>query len=89
MKIILIELNLWFSTATYQSVLTSFPDFFLLSEIATIWQTDSIAHKLKPRLFHKSASPSQFYRLSLWYELCPILVHIAFIYILSHIFHHS
>ena len=29
----------------------SIPDFFLLSEIVTIWQTDSTAHKLKPRLF--------------------------------------
>ena len=26
-----------------------------LSEVATTWQTDSAAHKLKPRSFHKSA----------------------------------
>ena len=30
-------------------------DFFLFSEVATIQQTDSTAHKLKPRLFYKSA----------------------------------
>ena len=29
-------------------------DFFLLSEIVTIWQTNGTAYKLKPRSFHKS-----------------------------------
>jgi len=38
-----------------KSVLTSISDFSLPSEVATIQQTDSTAHKLKPRLFHKSA----------------------------------
>ena len=55
MKITLIELNLQCLIATYQSVLTSVLDFFLLSEVATMWQIDSVAHKLKPRLFYKSA----------------------------------
>jgi len=55
MKITLIELNLWCSTVTHQSVLTSISDFFPSSEVATTWQTDGAAHKLKPRLFHKSA----------------------------------
>ena len=54
MKITLIELNLWCSTATHQSALTPILDFFLLSEVATTLQTDSIVHKLKPRSFHKS-----------------------------------
>ena len=54
MKITLIELNLQCSTATHQSVLTPISDFFLSSEVATMWQTDSAAYKLKPRLFHKS-----------------------------------
>jgi len=40
---------------THQSALTSISDFFLSSEVATMWQTDSTAHKLKPRLFHKFA----------------------------------
>ena len=40
---------------TYQSVLTPISDLFLLSEVATMWQTDGTAHKLKPRSFHKSA----------------------------------
>ena len=55
MKIILIELNLQCSTATHQSALISISDFFLSSEVATMWQTDSAAHKLKLRSFHKSA----------------------------------
>ena len=54
MKITLIELDLQYSTATYQSALTSILDFFLSSEIATIQQIDGAAYKLKPRLFHKS-----------------------------------
>ena len=41
--------------ATHQSALTSISDFSPSSEVATTWQTDSAAHKLKPRLFHKSA----------------------------------
>jgi len=40
---------------THQSVLTPISDFFPSSKVATMWQTDSAAHKLKPRLFHKSA----------------------------------
>ena len=39
---------------THQSVLTSTRTFSHLSEVATMWQTDSAAHKLKPRSFHKS-----------------------------------
>jgi len=54
MKITLIELNLWYSMATHQSALTSILDFFLSSEVVTMWQTDGTAHKLKPRLFYKS-----------------------------------
>jgi len=41
--------------ATHQSALTPISDFFLSSEVATMWQIDSTAHKLKPRSFHKSA----------------------------------
>ena len=33
----------------------SHSDFSPLSEVATMWQTDSTAYKLKPRSFHKSA----------------------------------
>jgi len=55
MKITLIELDLQYSTATQQSVLTLTSDFFLSSEVVIMWQTDSIAYKLKPRLFYKSA----------------------------------
>ena len=40
---------------THQSVLTSTQTFSPSSEVATTQQTDSTAHKLKPRLFHKSA----------------------------------
>ena len=36
MKITLIELNLWCSIATYQSVLTPILDFFLSSEVTTM-----------------------------------------------------
>ena len=65
MKITLIELNPWCSIATHQSALTPISDFFPSSEVATMWQTDSTAHKLKPRLFHKSAHlqvhPVDFY----------------------------
>jgi len=43
------EWSLW-----HQSALTSISDFFLPSEIVTMWQTDRTAHKLKPRSFHKS-----------------------------------
>ena len=39
--------------ATHQSVLTSISDFVHSSEVVTTWQTDSTAHKLKPRSFHK------------------------------------
>ena len=54
MKITLIELNLQCSAVTHQSVLTPILDFFLLSEVVTIWQIDGTAHKLKPRSFYKS-----------------------------------
>ena len=54
MKIILIELNLWCLITTHPSVLTLISDFFLLSEVVTIQQTDSAVHKLKLRLFYKS-----------------------------------
>ena len=40
--------------ATYQLVLTPILNFFLLSEVVITWQTDGVAHKLKPRLFYKS-----------------------------------
>ena len=69
MKITLIELDLWYSTVTHQSVLTPILNLFLSSEVATTWQTDGAAHKLKPRLFHKfahlQANPTDFH---LWYE---------------------
>ena len=52
-KIILIELNLWYSMATHQLALTPISDFFLSSEVATMQQIDSIVYKLKPRLFYK------------------------------------
>jgi len=41
--------------ATYQSALTLTLDFFLSSEVVTMQQIDGTVHKLKPRLFHKSA----------------------------------
>jgi len=70
MKITLIELNLWYSTVTYQSALTSISDFFLLSEVVTIQQTDNTVYKLKPRLFYKSTY-LQVYLVDfdLWCEL--------------------
>ena len=37
----------------HQFILTSISDFFLLSEVATMQQSDSITHKLKLRLFYK------------------------------------
>jgi len=40
--------------ATHHSALTPISDFFLSSEVATMQQTDSAAHKLKPRSFYKS-----------------------------------
>ena len=43
------------SQASHNTVLTSTWTFFLSSEVATTWQTDGTAHKLKPRSFHKSA----------------------------------
>ena len=56
--------------AAYQSVLTSILEFFFLLEIATTQQTDSTAHKLKPRSFHKSIH-LQVYLVDFyfWYEL--------------------
>jgi len=38
----------------HHSALTPILDFPPSSEVATMWQTDSTAHKLKPRSFHKS-----------------------------------
>jgi len=54
MKITLIELNLWYSTATHQSALTPISDFFPSSEVVTMQQIDSTIHKLKLRSFYKS-----------------------------------
>jgi len=55
---------------THQLVLTLTWTFFPLSEVATTWQTDSTVHKLKPRLFHKSAHLwGPFCRLPLRCEL--------------------
>ena len=54
MKITLIELDLQCSTVTHQSALTLTLDSFLLSEVVATQQTDGVAHKLKPKLFHKS-----------------------------------
>jgi len=67
MKIILIELNLWCSTATYQSALTSISDFIHSSEVVTIWQTDSTAHKLKLRSFHNFALPNTDFTHSMYF----------------------
>jgi len=39
---------------THQSALTPISDFFPTSKVATTWQTDGTAHKLKPRSFYKS-----------------------------------
>ena len=55
MKIILIELDLQYSTVTHQSVLIPISDFFLSSKVVTTQQTDSAAYKLKPRSFYKFA----------------------------------
>ena len=69
MKIILIELDLQCSMVTHQSALTSILDFFFLSKVATIQQTDSAAHKLKLRLFHKSVHLwVHLVDFHLWYE---------------------
>ena len=71
MKITLIELNLWYLMAIYQSALTSISDFFFPSEVAIMWQTDNVVHKLKPRLFYKSAySQVYFADFYLQCELC-------------------
>jgi len=51
MKITLIELDLQCSMVTYHLALAPISDFSLLSEVATIRQTDSTAHKLKSRSF--------------------------------------
>ena len=51
MKITFIELNLQCSMMIHQSVLISILDFLLSSEVATMQQSDSVAYKLKPRLF--------------------------------------
>jgi len=52
MKITSIELNPQYSMAIHQLALTSISDF---SEVVTMQQTDSAAHKLKSRSFYKSA----------------------------------
>jgi len=64
MKIILIELDLQYSTAIHQSALIPISDFFLPSEVATTQQIDSTVYKLKPRPFYRFTSLSQFCRLS-------------------------
>jgi len=57
--------------ATYQLVLTPILDFFLSLEIATIWQTDSTAYKLKPRSFCKFAHlQTHLADFHPWCELC-------------------
>ena len=55
MKITLIELNPQCSIVTHQLALTPILDFFLSSKVATMWQTDGIVYKLKPKSFHKFA----------------------------------
>ena len=55
MKITLIELSPQYSMVTYQSALTFLLNFFHLSEVATMQQTDGIVCKLTPRSFYKSA----------------------------------
>ena len=40
--------------SSHHSALTPILDFSPSSEVATMWQTDSTAYKLKPRSFHKS-----------------------------------
>ena len=41
--------------AAHQSTLASILDFSPSSEVVIIQQTESVAYKLKPRLFYKSA----------------------------------
>ena len=54
-----------------KSVLTPISDFFLLSEVVTMQQTDSTAHKLKSRLFHESAYLWAYLAdFHPWCELC-------------------
>jgi len=54
-----------------KSILTPLSDFSLLSEVATMWQTDGAAYKLKPRSFHKSAQLWVYLvDFHLWYKLC-------------------
>ena len=48
--------------------ITSISNFIHSSEVMTTWQTDSAAHKLKPRSFHKFMSPNTEFTYSkhLW-----------------------
>ena len=72
MKIIFIELNLWYSTVTYQLVLTPISDFIHSSKVTTIWQTNGTVHRLKPRLFHKFTLLSTEFTHSVHYQANPI-----------------
>jgi len=57
--------------ATHQLELTSISDFFLLSEVAIMWQIDGAAYKLKPRSFYKAAYLQvHFVDFHPWCELC-------------------
>jgi len=51
----------------HQSALTSISDFIHSSEVMTIQQIDGIAHKLKPRLFHKFVLPSTEFIYSIYH----------------------
>ena len=44
----------WRHTKSPLTPISDFSDFFLSSEVVTIWQTDGTAYKLKPGSFHKS-----------------------------------
>ena len=58
------------------SVLTSLLDFLLFSKVATTQQTDSTVHKLKPRLFYKSAQlQALLMDFHSWYKLHLIKLH--------------
>ena len=66
-----------------KSALTLISDFFLLSEVATMWQTDGVAHKLKPRSFNKSTylwvhlvDFHPWCELYLTYKTCRIVIYL-------------
>ena len=70
MKIILIKLDLQCSTVTYQSGLIPISDFFLSSEVVTMWQTNSTAYKAEAKVISQvHTSLSLFCRLLPQYEL--------------------